>query len=138
MGEEREKSRLEEEQDKLDKENVENFKRMKTSSRKEVQVESSQVEEHARQTNLYLQYGKADQIQYETDEEEFEIGDLQTRLATCHEEEPSPKPSQEDGTCQALGGYATNLVGGAPHQQINTRVSGQSSLQVNIDESSKV
>ena len=42
------------------------------------------------------------------------------------------------GTCQPLGGHVTNMVGGAPHQQINTRASGQSSLHVDVKDASQL
>ena len=99
--ERKERSRVEEEQDKLDKEEVEKFRKLKTSS---------QLEENEPSIDPSLQGGDgSEQIEYETDEEEF--GD-----------EPEPNTG---GPCHLYGG-------GAPHQQTNTRAcgqSGQSSLQ---------
>jgi hypothetical protein len=65
-------------------------------------------EQVARQTNLYLQDGKDDEVQYETDEEEFDDENLPSTGGPCHQ-----------------------YGGGAPHQQINTRARGQSSLHEN-------
>ena len=99
--ERKERSRVEEEQDKLDKEEVEKFRKLKTSS---------QLEENEPSIDPSLQGGDgSEQIEYETDEEEFGDG---------------PEPNT-GGPCHLYGG-------GAPHQQTNTRAcgqSGQSSLQ---------
>jgi hypothetical protein len=78
----------------------------------ESEIESSQVEEHARQTILYLQDGKADQVQYETDDDEFEDAIQPGNGGPCHQ-------------------YGR---GGAPHQQINTRASGQASPQESVSQ----
>ena len=65
-------------------------------------------EQVTRQTNLYMQDGKDDEVQYETDEEEFDDENLPSTGGPCHQ-----------------------YGGGAPHQQINTRARGQSSLHEN-------
>ena len=66
---------MEEEQDKLDKVNVEMFKRLKTSRREEEGGQSSlqDVEDH----DLV-------HVQYDTDEGEFEEDDQQSIGAPCH------------------------------------------------------
>ena len=134
--ERRERSRVEDEEDKLNKEEVDKFRRLKTTNRMEEMVPG------------------VDDVQpgtYETDEEEFGVDDTHEVIVPSHDDDEDVSSHEskvvdairqqeyetdeeefEDISGPGTGGPCHHYGGGAPHYQINTRAcgqSGQSSLQ---------
>ena len=79
----------------------------------------------------------------EVSPQEEEVGKAQELSSheeevSSHEEGYCPPPSQEDGNMPITGGPCHHNGGGAPHQQINTRASGQSNLHVDVKDASQL